>query len=58
MAVAMDNNKVVAGLQRQRGGRNNQIKMTFDGGSGREAFDGSNDGKRQGGGVFHGGGDG
>ncbi len=30
MAVAMDDNKAVARRQRQRGGRNNQIKMTFD----------------------------
>ncbi len=35
MAVAMDNNKAVARQQRQRGGRNNQTKMTFDRGSGR-----------------------
>jgi hypothetical protein len=35
MAAAIDNNKAVARQQRQRGGRNNQMKMTFDGGGGR-----------------------
>jgi hypothetical protein len=35
MAATMDNNKAVARQQRQRGGRNNQIEMTFEGGGGR-----------------------
>ncbi len=34
MAVAMDANEAVARQQRQRGGCNNQLKMTFDGGGG------------------------
>jgi hypothetical protein len=34
MAEAMDDNKVAARRQRQRGGCNNQMKMTFNGGSG------------------------
>jgi hypothetical protein len=58
MAVAMDNNKAVARQQRQRGGHNNQMKMTFDGGDGGGAFDGSDNGKQQGSGAFHGGGNG
>jgi hypothetical protein len=35
MAAAMDNYNVVASQQRQKGGHNNQMKMTFDGGIGR-----------------------
>jgi hypothetical protein len=35
MAAAMDNNEAVARQQKQRGGCNNQMKMTFDSGDGR-----------------------
>ncbi len=34
MAAAMDNKEALARQQRQRGGRNNQMKMTFDSGGG------------------------
>ncbi len=35
MAAAMDDNEAVARQQKQRGGCNNQMKMTFDGSNGR-----------------------